>query len=321
VTCARAAWVLAATLALLGAAGCEQRAAGYFQGYAEGEFVMVSPASAGRLEKRWVKRGDEVAAGAPLFALEIENEKAGRRESEAQLRSAEARLANLSTGRRAPEIEALRAQEAQAKAARALSTQQLRQQERLFKDGFIAQAALDQARAAYARDIARVEELEAQVRAARIAIGREKEVAAARAEVEAAKAALEQSDWRLQQRAVSAPAAGLVQDTFYSEGEWIQAGSPVVSLLPPENVKLRFFVAETDVGALKPGQAVNVACDGCGEGIAASINFISRQAEYTPPVIYSREQRRKLVFLVEARPAPKDAARLHPGQPVEVTLR
>ncbi len=95
----------------------------------------------------------------------------------------------------------------------------------------------------------------------------------------------------------------------------------MVSLLPPENVKLRFFVAETDVGALKPGQAVNVACDGCGGGIAASISFISRQAEYTPPVIYSREQRSKLVFLVEARPAPKDAARLHPGQPVEVTLR
>lgn len=317
-TCLRAALVLPA---LLGAAGCEQRSAGYFQGYAEGEFVMISPASAGRLEKRWVKRGDEVTAGAPLFALELENEKAGRREAEAQVKNAEAKLANLATGRRAPEVDAVRAQEAQAKAARALSTRQLRQQERLFKDGYIAQAALDQARAAYARDIARVEELEAQVRAARIAIGREKEIAGARAEVEAARAALAQSDWRLQQRAASAPAAGLIHDTFYSEGEWIQAGSPVVSLLPPGNVKLRFFVAEAEVGALRVGQPVSVACDGCGGAFAASISYVSRQAEYTPPVIYSREQRSKLVFLVEARPAPADAARLHPGQPVEVMFK
>jgi HlyD family secretion protein len=132
---------------------------------------------------------------------------------------------------------------------------------------------------------------------------------------------LEQSDWRLAQRASAAPAKSLVQDTYYSEGEWVAAGNPVVSLLPPGNLKLRFFVPETAVGGLKIGQAVRAACDGCSAPIAAKISYISRQAEFTPPVIYSREQRAKLVFLVEARAEPADAVRLRPGQPLDVTLQ
>jgi HlyD family secretion protein len=196
----------------------------------------------------------------------------------------------------------------------------LKQQEELFAKNYISQANLDTARANYERDMARVVEMEAQIRSARLTIGRDKEIAAAQADVETARAVLAQSDWRLAQRAVNTPARSLVYDTFYSEGEWVQAGSPVVSLLPPANVKLRFFVPETAVGALKLGQPVRVSCDGCGNPIAAKISYISRQAEYTPPVIYSREQRAKLVFLIEARPEPADATRLHPGQPVDVAL-
>ena len=105
---------------------------------------------------------------------------------------------------------------------------------------------------------------------------------------------------------------------MYVQGEWVNAGSPVVAILPPANVKVRFFVPEPQVGALRSGQRVDVACDGCGAPIAASISFISPQAEFTPPVIYSRESRAKLVFMVEARPAAADATRLHPGQPVDV---
>ena len=113
-------------------------------------------------------------------------------------------------------------------------------------------------------------------------------------------------------------AKSLVQDTYYSEGEWVAAGNPVVSLLPPGNIKLRFFVPETEVGALKIGQAVRATCDGCAAPIAATITYISRQAEFTPPVIYSREQRAKLVFLIEARPEAADAVKLKPGQPLDV---
>jgi HlyD family secretion protein len=315
----------AALLAVLALAACGERAPSGFQGYAEGEFVLVAAPAAGKLEKRWVNRGQEIDAGAPLFALEQENEKALRREAEERVRNAEARLANIAAGKRKPEIDAIQAQEAQAAAARELSKRQLKQQEELFAKSYISASSMDAARANYDRDIARVAETEAQIRLARMAIGRDKEIAAAQADVEAARAVLAQSDWRLAQRAIgfdaAAPAKALVYDTFYSEGEWVAAGNPVVSLLPPGNLKLRFFVPETAVGALKIGQAVRVSCDGCGAAIAAKITYISRQAEFTPPVIYSREQRAKLVFLVEAKPEPADAVKLKPGQPLDVTLQ
>lgn len=91
-------------------------------------------------------------------------------------------------------------------------------------------------------------------------------------------------------------------------------------MLPPQNIKVRFFVGESVLGALKLGAPVSVRCDGCAAPIPAMIAFISPQAEYTPPVIYSRETRTKLVYLIEARSTPDDAVKLHPGQPVEVTL-
>ena len=314
----------ASLLSLFALAACGDKTVNGYQGYAEGEFVLVAAPAAGQLVKRWVSRGQEVDAGAPLFALEQENEKASRREAGERVRNAEAKLANIAAGRRKPEIDAIAAQEAQATAARELSVRQLKQQQGLFDKGYISQSNMDAARSNYDRDIARVAETEAQIRLARMAIGRDKEIAAAQADVETARAVLAQSDWRLGQRVVSfnaaAPAKAFVQDTFYSEGEWVAAGNPVVSLLPPGNLKLRFFVPETAVGALKIGQSVRAACDGCSAPVAAKISYISRQAEFTPPVIYSREQRSKLVFLIEARPEPADAARLKPGQPLDVTV-
>jgi HlyD family secretion protein len=122
------------------------------------------------------------------------------------------------------------------------------------------------------------------------------------------------------QRRVLAPAAGLVQDTFFLQGEWVPAGRPVASLLPPGNTKVRFFVPEPVLGTVQPGDTVRVACDGCPAPLSARIVFISRQAEFTPPVLYSRGSREKLVYMVEARPPLEDAARLRPGQPVDVTL-
>ncbi len=109
-------------------------------------------------------------------------------------------------------------------------------------------------------------------------------------------------------------------DTLYREGEWVGAGSPVVRMLPPANVKVRFFVPEGVVGRLKPGQAVRIRCDGCAAEVNANISYVANEAEYTPPVIYSNTRRDKLVFMVEARPAVEDGTKLRPGQPVEVAL-
>jgi HlyD family secretion protein len=174
-------------------------------------------------------------------------------------------------------------------------------------------------RTAAKRDEARVAELEASVTTTKLP-ARADEIRAAEADARAARAVLAQSEWRLAQRAVAAPAAGLVHDTYYTVGDWVPAGSPVVSLLPPANVKARFYVPEPQLARLQPGMDVQLACDGCRAPIAARIDYVSNRAEFTPPVLYSKENRGKLVFLVEARPSSADAKTLKPGQPVDVTL-
>lgn len=301
-------------------AACDKPAPSGYQGYIEGEFVNLASPFAGQLQKLHVRRGTQVAEGQPVFVLEQANEAAARLEEEQRLKSAEAKLANLQVGRRAPEIDAIRAQLAQAQAARELSRLQIQQQERLFKSGFISQERLVEARSGYERDAGKVAEAEAQLRTALLPLGRNAELAGALRDAEAARAALAQATWKLQQKSVAAPAAAFVQDTFFVEGEWVPGGKPVAALLPPGNVKARFFVPEKVPGSLAMGQNVEISCDGCGAPIPAKITFISTQAEYTPPVIYSKESRGKLVFLIEARPDPKDAARLHPGQPVDVKV-
>lgn len=288
-----------------------------YQGYAEGEYVRVAAPFSGTLQVLAVKRGTQVKAGETLFTLEQENEAAARREARERLQNAEAQLANLQKGKRPTEIEAIRAQLAQAEAALKLSATQLKRQEQLVAQNFIARERLDEARAAHERDTQHVAELRAQLATAQLA-ARPDEIKAAAHNVEAARAALAQAQWKLDQKSVEAPVAGLVQDTYFVTGEWVTANQPVVSLLPPENVKVRFFVEERRLGAVRIGQKLAVSCDGCAVPLGAEVSFISPQAEFTPPVIYSRQERAKLVFLIEARPAPGDAVKLHPGQPVEV---
>ena len=314
----RPALPLALPLVLLLAA-CGSKDDRPLQGYIEGEYVRVAAPFAGTLEKLSVQRGDVIAAGASLFALERENELAARKQAEEQLRSANARLANLRTGKRAPEIEAIAEQLKQAMAARDLSAANLRRQQELFKAGFISNAALDDARTRLRSDEARVGELRAMVETAKLP-GRPDEIRAAESDAKAAREAPAQSDWRLAQRAIAAPVSGLVHDTYFVVGDWVPAGSPVVSLLPPGNVKVRFYVPEPMLGHIKQGQTISFACDGCAAPISATITFISDRAEFTPPFIYSKENRAKFVFLVEAKPSPQEGVRLNPGQPVDVTL-
>ena len=134
------------------------------------------------------------------------------------------------------------------------------------------------------------------------------------------KAQLAQIKWQLDQKTVKSPVSGAVIDTLYQTGEYVPASYPVVKLLPPENIKVRFFVPEKIVGTLKLGQTATIICDGCKETLPAKITFIASEAEYTPPVIYSQENTQKLVFMVEARTSVDKSPLLHPGQPVEVDV-
>lgn len=301
------------------AAACGNSTPGALQGYVEGDFVRIAAPFAGTLVKLDAQRGQNVAAGAPLFALEAESEDAARREARERVRRAEAQVDDLRKGRRPTEIEAVHAQVVQAQVAANLSEKELARQQDLVAKGFVSQQRADEARAARDRDRARLAELQADLGTARSG-SRPDEIRAAEAEAAAAREALAQADWRLRQKTVAATVSGAVTDTLFARGEFVPAGAPVVTMLPPANVKVRFFVPEPRLGTVKVGQKVTLACDGCGSGLAATIAFIAPQAEFTPPVIYSKDNRAKLVFLVEARPGAEDAAKLHPGQPVDVTL-
>jgi HlyD family secretion protein len=313
------AWRPAVAAAGVFVAGCGPAGERPLQGYIEGEYVRVAAPFAGTLTQLSVRRGDQVANGAPLFALERENETAARREAEERLRAAEARLENLKTGKRPPEIETVAQQLQQARTARELSSANMKRQQQLYEKGFISNAALDDARMQQKRDEAHVAELAATVATTKMP-ARTEEIRAADADARAAREMLAQSEWRLAQRVVAAPAAGLVHDTYYNAGDWVPAGTPVVSLLPPANVKVRFYVPEPQLARAKPGGEVAVSCDGCPKALVATIDYVSNRAEFTPPVLYSKENRAKLVYLIEARPA-SAAVGLKPGQPVDVSLR
>lgn len=311
---------LAMAAMALAAAACSQQSSSTYQGYVEGEFVYMASSQAGQLVNLAVQRGQSVAANAPLFTLEAQNEADAVVQAQHQLQAAESQRNDLLTGKRAPEVAVTEAQLAQARADAQRLQQQLQRDEAQFNAGGIARAQLDDTRAQAASTSARVRELEAQLQVARLP-AREQQVKAQSSQVDAARAALAQAQWKLDQKSVRARSAGLVFDTMFRTGEWVPAGSAVVRMLPPGNVKVRFFVSEAVVGAIKPGRNVSIRCDGCAGDVPAVVSYVSEQAEFTPPVIYSNDTRAKLVFMVEARPQASDAPKLHPGQPVQVTLQ
>jgi HlyD family secretion protein len=308
-----------ALLLLCHLAGCSSADENRVQGYVEGEYVYVSSPLAGTLETLSVRRGDWVSAGAPLFALDAVPEKAARDEAERKLAMNRANWEDAKKGKRPSEIESLEAQLKQARAALDLSERLMVRQESLYRTGGTSREDWDRARSAYDQDRQRVAQLEADLQTARLG-SRSDQIAAAEASVRAAEAALARAEWDLAQKRQSAPQGGVVFDTLYRPGEWVAAGRPVVALLPPENVKVRAFVPQTRIGAVKLGQAVRVYVDGVADPFPGTVSFISPQAEYTPPVIYSRESRAKLVFKIEIRFDPQAGAELHPGQPVDVQL-
>lgn len=289
-----------------------------FHGYVEGEYARLAPRENGILEELRVRRGVTVKAGDVVAIFEHGDEQAKLQEARARAQQADAQLANLRKGKRTPEIDALIAQRNQAQAALRLSEAQYRRQQALPRGQVVSEDKLDQMRSAFERDRARVAELAADIDVARLA-ARDDEIAAAEAAVAAARAQVAQAEWRLSQRTLLAPADARVADTLFVAGEHVAAGAPVVSLLAPENVKVRYFVPQASLSSIKIGDDVRVRCDGCPAELTATVSFIAPEAEYTPPVIYSRESRAKLVFMIEAQPA--SGTVLHPGQPVEVTAK
>lgn len=289
-----------------------------WQGCAEADFVMVGPTQQGLLTAVLVARGDEVATGAPLFAQDDMDDLAARDQAEQMLAQAARQLANLEAGAKPTEIQQAEDNLTAAQATLVRTAADLERGELLLPQGYATKQSVDQLRADHRSAQAKAEALQAALAQSRAPLGRVGEIETQRATVAAAQAALDMAKWRLAQRRVTAPARGRVADVLARPGETMAAGAPVVSLLPPGNIFVRFFVPERDFSAVYAGEPVAFACDGCAAGLSGTISFMSPKAEYTPPLIYSESSKAKLVFLIEARPPPDQAAGLHPGQPMEV---
>jgi len=310
------ACALAATLL----AGCSGGSSGAFQGYIEGEYVYVAAPLGGALTNLAVARGDSVKAGQLLFELERGSEADAVRQAEKNLAQARSQLDDLTKGQRPTEIASLEAQLERVKANLKLANDQLARREQLGGADVVSKEELDQARAQRDADQAQVNQFAADLETAKLG-GREDAISAAQAAVASQTAALDKAKWSFDQKQQFAPAAAFVHDTLYRQGEWVAAGNPVVMLLPPENLKVRFFVPEMLLAQIKTGQNVQVSFDGAAKTYSATVNYISTQNEFTPPVIYNRENRAKLVYMIEAKFSPADATDLRPGQPVDVELR
>lgn len=287
-------------------------------GYIEGETVFVAPIAVARIESLAVSRGDTVTAGDPLVTLEDADARHAVEAARARVAEAEARLGNLTTGKRAEEIAVIEANRTAAKADLAQAELDLRRVTDLVERKLQSQAARDQAYTARDVAAARLREIDANLKVAGIA-ARVQEIEAARRVVDAARAELQDAEWRLAERTLSAPADGRVETLIRYPGEVAGPAAPVLTLLPDTNRKLRLFVPEARVAGVHVGDTLAITCDGCPAGLQARVNFIASAPEFTPPVIYSVESRQKLVVLVEAEPLGA-ALRLAPGQIVDVAL-
>lgn len=267
---------VAIAFALL-AAACGREASDALQGYGEADYIYLASQEAGVVRELHVREGDSVEAGAQVFALDPARLEYNAESARAQTSAAEAAV-------RTAQAEAL------------LAARNFDRGAQLYERGFYPRAALDADRAARDAANARL----AQVR---------REAGAASANTALARE-------RLSDTSGVAPAAGTIEQIYRRPGEVVPAGQPIAALLTPANMKVRFFAPQAMLAQFPVGARVSVSCDGCDEPVAATVSFVATEPQFTPPVIYSLDQREKLVFLVEARldaPGP-----IRPGMPVDV---
>jgi HlyD family secretion protein len=264
-------------LALLLLAGCEAKTDSGWLGYAEGEDAFIAAPQAGWVARMAVQRGDWVKTGDLLFTLDDTNQASARDQALAAIGVAQSQLVA-------------------AQANEALTAKELTRQANLLAENAGTKQAYDVAKAAHDSAVAQTGQIQAQIAQAR--------------------ASLSGAAYQLEQRDIVSRTTGRVQDVYFRTGEYAPAMTPVVSVLPPANVYVRFFVPESQFAQVKLGQRVAIHCDGCAANIVATVTFIAQQEEFTPPVIFSRDSRDKLVFKIEAR-AP-GGLKLNPGQPVDV---
>lgn len=308
------AWLGALLAAILPGFGSDNLPV--YSGYLEAEYVYVAPSVAGRITTLAVAEGDTIEAGTFLFDFDATKQDAGLRAALAQVATAEANLRNLETGSREAEIEVIRASLEQAKAQQHLAETTLARTESLFERAIATQAQVDAQRAALEEANAQVAQLKAQLDVAELP-ARSEQVVAAEKTLEAARAEADLARSQLDDMAVSAPVGGRVESIYFKAGEVAATGTPVLSILPPGEIKVLFFLPEAERPGFSVGDRLSLDCDGCAAGLIATITKMASDPQYTPPIIYSREERSRLVFRAEARIEGEQTGLL-PGQPVSL---
>jgi HlyD family secretion protein len=299
--------------------GCQKKDAHTFQGYAEGEFVNISSTQSGKLDKLFVKRGDTVSKNTPLYALESDSEVISLHQASSALAVAQSTLNDYQKGSRPQELEVIQAQLSQALANANNAHEQLSRNTFLYTSNAVSKEQLDSSTALAKSTKGKVEELRNALSVAKLS-KRSDQIQAQEAHIKELKAVVAQGEWKLNEKALKSRENALVFDTLYREGEWVPSGGIVVRLLPPQNIKIRFFVPQAVAEKLAIHQKATLLSRADGKKLSAYITYISTEAEYTPPVIYSNETKDKLTYMIEAYPNAADAPLLHPGQPVEVSL-
>jgi HlyD family secretion protein len=321
------AWVMGVVAAVV--PGMGQSSAPAWNGYVEVDYVYAAAASAGTIASILVREGQQVRQGDVLFVLEQGQQQAQLAVAQAQadaaaaqVKAAQATLANLKTGARPEELQVTEASLKQAEANLSLASQTLARTQDLFAKGNVPKSQLDQAQTSFDAAQAAVNQLKAQLTVAQLPArddqsdAAEANVAAAQGSEAAAKAAVNNAAAALADRTVKAPEAARIERLFFKAGEVAGAGVPVASLSGADAMKVEFYVNEADRQTLTLGQQVGVTCDGCAAGLTATISHFASDPQFTPPIIYSRDERSRLVFLTEATMDAEDG--ILPGQPVSV---
>jgi HlyD family secretion protein len=306
-------------LLLLFFAGCRKNDEKTYQGYAEGEFVNISSSQSGTLDKLFVKRGDQVSDHSNLFALECQSEVIALHQAQEAFLSAKSTLDDYQKGARLQELDVIQAQLSQAVANAQNAKEQLNRNALLYQSDSVSKEQLDNSTAQAKSTASRVTELTNALRVAKLS-KRIDQIHAQEAHIKELESVVEQTRWKLNEKALKSHGNALVFDTLYREGEWVPAGGIVVRLLPPQNIKIRFFVPQAVAEKLTINQKAAIVSRSDAKKISVHVTYISTQAEYTPPIIYSNETKEKLTYMIEAYPNPANAPYLHPGQPVEVSL-
>ena len=304
-------WIMAVVVAVVPGLGPDEPPV--YNGYLEADYTYVAPLSAGRIVAIAAGEGEQVLAGQVLVTLEDSAQKAAMQAALAGVAQAEANLDNLLTGGRADEIAVIAASLHRAEADRALAEGNFARTQALAGQGQVSAAKLDQDRTALAAAAAAVEQLQAQLNVAQLP-ARDAQRLAAEAALAMARAGAEGARIALADRVLRAPVSGVLERRFYEPGEVAGSGAPLLAIFQPDRLRVIFYLPQAERAGFRLGEVLAMDCDGCPTGISARIILMASEPQYTPPILYSRDERGRLVFRAEAQV--NGMGGLLPGQPV-----